>query len=327
MKRLFVDMDGSLANIHERNWQEECSKPGFFLDLRPYTNMVEAVSRLTERDDVRVYILSAAEPRNTAPDEKEQWLGRQFLGHTPIGCFFTKHGESKANHIRDFFGVDRLQPDDFLLDDYSVHLLDWEAAGGTGIKVINQINGRGEKFAGTRVSVQESPEEIYGKLCGVMGIDEDITDLTLTVMVGLPGSGKSAIASELGEMNPNCAVISSDAIRRELFGDESDQKDPELVFKTANSRVHTALANGTSVVYDATNMYKKSRKKVLAAIPRGKDVTVRFWVVNTPLEECLRRNSEYDRVVPEDVIRKMAAKFIPPTANEWRYGTCIVTGM
>ena len=45
---------------------------------------------------------------------------------------------------------------------------------------------------------------------------------TFTMMVGLPGSGKSTYAKELAERT-NAKICSSDAIREELTGDISIQ--------------------------------------------------------------------------------------------------------
>ncbi|HAU35476.1 MAG TPA: phosphohydrolase, partial [Lysinibacillus sp.] len=48
--------------------------------------------------------------------------------------------------------------------------------------------------------------------------------------VGLPGSGKSTFVKQLAKRE-NAVVLSSDAIRQELFGDATKQKSRQ-VFRT-----------------------------------------------------------------------------------------------
>ena len=55
---------------------------------------------------------------------------------------------------------------------------------------------------------------------------------TLTIMVGLPASGKSTIAKTLEEFG-SVTIISTDGIRKELLGAEEDQTNPQLIFNTA----------------------------------------------------------------------------------------------
>lgn len=142
------------------------------------------------------------------------------------------------------------------------------------------------------------------------------------MMVGLPGSGKSQYAKSL-----NAAVHSSDAIRSEILGDENDQTQQELVFKTLHDRVLQDLKEGKDAVYDATNINYKGRmnflKEVKALhIPSLLNVCV-FMAV--PYEVCLERNSNRGRRVPDSVIRRMYEKFdIPMFAEGW--DGIVVTG-
>ena len=49
----------------------------------------------------------------------------------------------------------------------------------------------------------------------------------LTVLVGLPGSGKSTYANKI----KNAILCSSDKVREELYGDENIQGDKQKVFR------------------------------------------------------------------------------------------------
>ena len=128
-------------------------------------------------------------------------------------------------------------------------------------------------------------------------------------MVGVPGSGKSTFASK----HPECIVVSTDAIRKELFGDESEQKNGALVFEIAYARLAQAVALGHDVIFDATNVKRKSRAELFKRFPNVEHVAV---FVNTPFPVCKKRNNQRERRVPVSVIRRMTYQLEPPTLEE-----------
>ena len=71
---------------------------------------------------------------------------------------------------------------------------------------------------------------------------------------------------------------------------------------------------------DATHLNSKSRMKLLACLDLNKDKTeVHAVVMQTPLEECLRRNEKRKGTrsyVPVDVIKNMYNSFRKPNFNE-----------
>ena len=138
---------------------------------------------------------------------------------------------------------------------------------------------------------------------------------TLIMLVGIPGSGKSHFAQNYVKENDRFVIISSDAIRAELFDDESDQSDNAKVFKVAHSRIKHYLQEGVSVVFDATNISKKRRAAFLAElknIPCHKMAVA----VMTPYEVCVQRNESRERSVPKSAIRKMYLNWEPPYIGE-----------
>ncbi|MBR2555257.1 MAG: hypothetical protein IKE94_10385, partial [Aeriscardovia sp.] len=80
MKRLYIDMDGTLCRFYEQAFcMEKCREPGFFLRLRPYENLVKALeiirnSELDTKENFCVYILSAVYDAEARVD-KQKWLG------------------------------------------------------------------------------------------------------------------------------------------------------------------------------------------------------------------------------------------------------------
>lgn len=122
----------------------------------------------------------------------------------------------------------------------------------------------------------------------------------LYIMIGPAGSGKSTFARE---NFPAAQILSTDAIRKALFGDEADQQNGAEVFRQAYATIRRRLKAGISVVFDATNTTDAARKEVLS---RVKDIDCRKVAIymNTPLEICKARNAERSRVVPDTVIEK-----------------------
>lgn len=140
------------------------------------------------------------------------------------------------------------------------------------------------------------------------------TDETVFMMlVGLPGSGKSTFAEK---MKDKFDVHSSDAIRLEMFGDETDQTHNNEVFNELHKRVNESLKNHRSCIYDATNISRKYRKSFLKTIEKFDYVKKIACVFATDIEVCLERNSNRSRVVPEEVIIRNYKKMTLPRIEE-----------
>lgn len=154
------------------------------------------------------------------------------------------------------------------------------------------------------------------------------------IMVGLAGSGKSTLANKLKEKYANIYsesddfgrsnvvdIISSDAIRGELLGDENDQSKNDLVFKEVHKRIRKSLKGHHHVIVDATNINVKSRKSILECLScltneERRQYRVVAYVVSTPIALCYKQNALRDRKVPEFVIEKQLKKFEIPFYEE-----------
>ena len=133
---------------------------------------------------------------------------------------------------------------------------------------------------------------------------------TLTMMVGLVGSGKSTYAKQLAK-ETNAIICSSDAIREELCEDENSQDNNDEVFKILHSRIKENLKNGKNVIYDATNINFKRRRAFLSELRRIPCVK-KCVVMATPFEVCCNQNESRDRVVPYGVIERMYKNWNTP---------------
>lgn len=137
--------------------------------------------------------------------------------------------------------------------------------------------------------------------------------LTFTMMIGTAGAGKSTLAKELAKEH-GAIILSSDAIRAELYGSEECQDDPARVFEIMNARTQAFLRTGSSVIYDATNLVARRRRELLHSLPCG--VRKECWVVHPTLRVTLHQNKHRARQVPEAVIRRQRRQLQPPTKGE-----------
>lgn len=137
----------------------------------------------------------------------------------------------------------------------------------------------------------------------------------LFILIWVPGADKSTWVNTYCDQNPNTVVVSSDAIREELFGSEEDQQNPQQVFSLAHERVKYALSTGKDCIFDATNVVDKYRK---AFIQDAKDCNALCEAVlfATDPDIAKQQNAARSRVVPEDVIDGMLKRFIWPRRSE-----------
>ncbi len=133
----------------------------------------------------------------------------------------------------------------------------------------------------------------------------------VVVLVGLPGSGKSTYLENLGGTG-----LSSDAIRRLLADDETDQTIHVRVFATLRFLLRQRLAIGRPVTYiDATNLTPHERSPyIVIGAAFGCRMEAVFFDV--PLDICRQRNACRARVVPEAAMSKLARKLVPPSLEE-----------
>lgn len=130
------------------------------------------------------------------------------------------------------------------------------------------------------------------------------------MMIGLPGSGKSTIAKDY-----NIPVFSSDKYRERLLGDVNDQSANDKIFKELYKDIKDCLQRGSSCVFDATNISRKSRTRVMQMI-KGITAFKMAHVVCPPWATVIKQNAERDRVVPFEVLERMIRQFEFPQLFE-----------
>src|ERR1700742_3611394 len=113
-----------------------------------------------------------------------------------------------------------------------------------------------------------------------------IPELSLVVLVGVSGSGKSTFARAHFR---STEVISSDFCRGIVADDENDQSATPAAFALLHHIVGIRLAAGRLAVVDATNVQPEARKQ-LVALAREHDVLPVAIVLDLPEELCIARN-------------------------------------
>jgi predicted kinase len=133
----------------------------------------------------------------------------------------------------------------------------------------------------------------------------------VVLAIGLPGSGKSSWFKR-----HNIVPLSSDMVRSLLFDDVREQRYQDLVFSNLRSMLKARLIAKRPMNYvDATNLTPQERQHWIK-LAKDYQYEVHAVFFDVPLEVCIERHARRDRVVPEDVMRRMAAKLKPPTFEE-----------
>ncbi len=133
----------------------------------------------------------------------------------------------------------------------------------------------------------------------------------VVLAIGLPGSGKSSWFKR-----HNVVPLSSDMVRSLLFDDVREQRFQDLVFSNLRSMLKARLIAKRPMNYvDATNLTPQERQHWIK-LAKDYNYEVHAVFFDVPLEVCIDRHQRRDRVVPEDIMRRMAAKLKPPAFDE-----------
>ena len=134
---------------------------------------------------------------------------------------------------------------------------------------------------------------------------------------GLPGAGKSTIIEDNRKFLPHeYIIISSDAVREEVYGSAEIQGDNSVLFDIIHSKILENLSNGSSVVFDATNLSRKHRVSLLQKVKSIGNVNSSYHLIATSFSKCLERNENRERKVPTHVIKRMRESFNVPLKSE-----------
>jgi len=132
----------------------------------------------------------------------------------------------------------------------------------------------------------------------------------LTILAGIPGSGKSTWARRFF---PRDSIVSTDAIRAELYDGPYDPSYNALVFRLFHKRIATKLASGEDAVADSTALLRVARARLCeCAELRGSftkwEIPVHVVMFTSTVQGYENNPARDERwVVPEDAMTKMIA--------------------
>ena len=139
--------------------------------------------------------------------------------------------------------------------------------------------------------------------------------LTMTILHGLPASGKSTWARD--HVDDRTVIVNVDGIRRSMTGTLSkwysvgSRNDRETIAITAAHTIaETALRNNLSVIIDMQNLNGRTVAQWIRIAARH-HANVVHVMFDAPLNDILTRNADRpeDDRVPEGYIRRQAERY------------------
>lgn len=142
MKKIFLDLDGTLARFNVPNALERYDKEeGFFAKLLAYKG-IEVINELAKTD--QLFVISAS-PNEQADKDKIIWLKKYLPNLNNNNITFCRLGQNKAQIVQKKYNL-IIDNKCYLLDDYTKNLNEWESYGGTGIKRITSVADNSRKL-------------------------------------------------------------------------------------------------------------------------------------------------------------------------------------
>ena len=143
----------------------------------------------------------------------------------------------------------------------------------------------------------------------------------LIIMCGLPASGKNTWVSEFikkeKKNSVDYVVVELDEIRAEIFGHEFHRPAEHFVIGIAKSFVRLLLKQGKNVIINSTALTQSIRNEWIS-IGDEYNYDIKIVWIKTPLKECLKRNRQRIRKVPDSVIASMDCIFQIPDYFTWK---------
>lgn len=142
----------------------------------------------------------------------------------------------------------------------------------------------------------------------------DDTEGQMTMMIGLPGSGKDFWISKHGDAQP---VISLDDLRVKNKVKRGDKKAEGQMIAESRELVREQLRAKSNFIYNATNLSKQQRERVLG-LAADYNTRIRLVIVEAPMNKILmqNRNRPAQEIVPESAYAGLLRHWEIPSLAE-----------
>lgn len=127
------------------------------------------------------------------------------------------------------------------------------------------------------------------------------------MLKGLPASGKSTVAKELIQGGGNYFRVNRDLLREMFFFSDWSGKREDLTVEMERILVRTLLVD-YNVIVDDTNL-NPSNEAMWRGLAEEEGANFEVKFVDTPLDECIERDSRRDKKVGRSVIMAMAMQY------------------
>jgi protein phosphatase len=132
-----------------------------------------------------------------------------------------------------------------------------------------------------------------------------LPDPSLVVLIGAAGSGKTTLAARLFAPDE---ILSSDALRATISGNEADQRVSAVAFRILHRTLERRLAHGELTVVDATNTRPEHRRPLTTRARATATPMVAIVLDLPPTTVRTQNTNRTTRTVdPEVVERHLAA--------------------
>lgn len=129
--------------------------------------------------------------------------------------------------------------------------------------------------------------------------------LTVTVLCGIPASGKSTWTKDQLKKDPNTIRVNNDDLRLTLHNGVFSTENEKLIISTRSFLIRKALESNKNVIIDNLNINKRNFDDVCSiAKSINKDIMVMERVFYIDLEEAIERDKNRKASVGESVIKE-----------------------
>lgn len=136
--------------------------------------------------------------------------------------------------------------------------------------------------------------------------------MKLLILSGLPGSGKSTWAKQFVFENKDWVRVNRDDLRN-MRGTYWIPKQEDMITEMEDQCVLSAFRNGFNVVLDSTNLnVERNKNRYFKYKQSFPSLSVEYKFIDTPLEECIKRDLARPNSIGEKVITEMYEKYIAP---------------